>query len=220
MVIFSCTCTHTSCYVMVILGWDWVGWGGAITFMSTCTHTSCYVMVIFSCTCTHTHTSCYVMVILGWGWVGGGVGWGNNVHVNLHTHTHVMLRYGYLLMDQINAKNPFFFLSTVGTQIADRWWKGLKNYIPKSFPKRLYHGVNTKEHPELDKFVLGYCWRKSLGPLTPHRFLEELCKAVKAMKSFWEEGKKSAASQKKHELMSKNKVVLEIFKTLFFTSTW
>ena len=39
----------------------------------------------------------------------GGVGWGNNVHVNLHTHvmlrycyvllhlhTHVMLRYGYL----------------------------------------------------------------------------------------------------------------------------
>ena len=39
-----------------------VGWGGAITFMSTC-----------------THTSCYVMVILGW----GGVGWGNNVHVEL-----------------------------------------------------------------------------------------------------------------------------------------
>ena len=29
-----------------------------------------------------------------------------------------------------------------------------------------------------------------LGPLTPHRFLEELCKAVKAMKRFWEEGKK------------------------------
>ena len=46
---------------MVILGWGWVGWVGAITFMSTCTHTSCYVMVIFSCTCTHT--SCYVMVI-------------------------------------------------------------------------------------------------------------------------------------------------------------
>ena len=72
---FMSTCTHTSCYVMVILGWGGVGWGGAITFMSTC-----------------THMSCYVMVILGW----GGVGWGNNVHVNLHTHTHVMLRYGYL----------------------------------------------------------------------------------------------------------------------------
>ena len=44
------TSTQTSCYVMVILGWGWVGWGGAITFMSTCTHTSCYVMVIFSWT--------------------------------------------------------------------------------------------------------------------------------------------------------------------------
>ena len=45
---FSCTCTHTSCYVMVI-------------FSCTCSHTSCYVMVIFSCTCSHT--SCYAMVI-------------------------------------------------------------------------------------------------------------------------------------------------------------
>ena len=47
----SLALAHTaSCYVMVILGWGWVGWGGAITFMSTCTHTSCYVMVIFSWT--------------------------------------------------------------------------------------------------------------------------------------------------------------------------
>ena len=75
---WSCmsTSTQTPCYVMVILGWGWVGWGGAITFMSTCPHTSCYVIVMFSCTCTHTscyvmvifsctcsHTSCYVMVI-------------------------------------------------------------------------------------------------------------------------------------------------------------
>ena len=82
-------------------------------------------------------------------------------------------------------RTSFFFLSTVaGTQVADRWWKGLKDYIPKSCPRWLHHGVNTKEHPELEKFVLGYCWRKSLGPLAPHRFLEELCKAAKAMKSF------------------------------------
>ena len=121
------TSTQTSCYVMVILGWGWVGWGGAMTFMSTCPHTSCYVIVMFSCTCTHTHTSCYAMVIfsctcshtsfyvmvifsctcshtscyamvvfscthvmLRYGCLGvglGGVGWGNDVHVNLHTHT-------------------------------------------------------------------------------------------------------------------------------------
>ena len=52
--------------------------------------------------------------MLRYGYLGvglGGVGWGNNVHVNLHTHvmlrygdlllhlhTHVMLRYGDLLL--------------------------------------------------------------------------------------------------------------------------
>ena len=65
-------------------------------------------------------------------------------------------------------------------------WQGRKSLTDggKAFPRRLYDGVNTKELPELEKFVLGYWWRKSLGPLTPHRFLEELCKAVKAMKRF------------------------------------
>ena len=72
------TSTQTSCYVMVILGWGWVGWGGAMTFMSTCPHTSCYVIVMFSCTCTHTH------VMLRYG------------DLLLHLLTHVMLRYGYL----------------------------------------------------------------------------------------------------------------------------
>ena len=87
---------------MVILWWGWVGWGGAKTFMSTCTHThtSCYVMVIFSCACTHTscyatvifsalaHTHTHVMLRYGYLGVGlGGVRWGNKVHVNLHTHT-------------------------------------------------------------------------------------------------------------------------------------
>ena len=179
---FMSTSTQTSCYVMVILGWGWVGLGGAMTFMSTCTHTSCYVIVMFSCTCTHT--SCYVMVILGW----GGVGWGNDVHVNLHTHvmlrycyvllhlhTHVMLRYGYLGVGLGGVGWGNDVHVNLHTHVMHT------DYIPKSFPRRLYHGVNTKEHPELEKFVLGYCWRKSLGPLTPHRFLEELCKAVKAM---------------------------------------
>ena len=56
----------------------------------------------------HLHT--HVMLRYGYLGVGlGWVGWGNDVHVNLHTHvmlrygdlllhvhTHVMLRYGYL----------------------------------------------------------------------------------------------------------------------------
>ena len=194
---------------MLRYGYLGVGLGGAMTFMSTCTHTSCYVIVMFSCTCTHT--SCYVMVILGWGGVGqwrscqlahthvmlrygyvgvglGGVGWGNDVHVNLHTHvmlrycyvllhlhTHVMLRYGYLGVGLGGVGWGNDVHVNLHTHVMHT------DYIPKSFPRRLYHGVNTKEHPELEKFVLGYCWRKSLGPLTPHRFLEELCKGVKAM---------------------------------------
>ena len=169
-----------------------MGWGGAKTFMSTCTHTSCYVMVIFSCTCTHTscyatvifscictHTSCYVMLVFA----DGNRAWES--HAKSLKIKHGKVSHQNKEWAKQMRRTPFFFLSTVaGTQIADRWWKGLKDYIPKSFPRRLYHGVNTKGHPELEKFVLGYCWRKSLGPLTPHRFLEELCKAVKAMKSF------------------------------------
>ena len=257
---FMSTSTQTSCYVMVILVWGWVGWGGAITFMSTCTHThtSCYVMVIFSCTCTHT--SCYVMVILGWGWVGwggamyvnlhthvmlrygylllhlhthvmlrygylgvglGGVGCGNNVHVNLHTHvmlrygdlllhlhTHVMLRYGDLLL-HLHAH----VMLRYGDLLLHL--KGLKDYIPKSFPRRLYHGVNTKEDPELEKFVLGYCWRNSLGPLTPHRFLDELCKAVKAIKSFWEEGNKVLHPKKTRTYVKKRSSFGDVQNPIF-----
>ena len=139
--------------------------------------------------------------MLRYGYLGvglGGVGWGNDVHVNLHTHvmlrycyvllhlhTHVMLRYGDLLLHLLThvmlrygdlllhlhthvmrtivfadgnraweshakslkikhakvshqnkewtkqmRRTSFFFLSTVaGTQIADRWWKGLSKTV-------------------------------------------------------------------------------------------
>ena len=108
---------------MVILGWGWVGWGGAMTFMSTCTHTSCYVIAMFSCTCTHTscyvivifsctcsHTSCYAMVNLEWGWVG----WGGQWRSCQLAHTHVMLRYCYVLLH---------FLAH--TRHATLWWSSL-----------------------------------------------------------------------------------------------
>ena len=154
--------------------------------------------------------------MLRYGYLGvglGGVGWGNDVHVNLpthvmlrycyvllHLHTHVMLRYGDLLLHLLThvmlrygdlllhllthvmlrygdlllhlhthvmrtivfadgnraweshakslkikhakvshqnkewtkqmRRTSFFFLSTVaGTQIADRWWKGLSKTV-------------------------------------------------------------------------------------------
>ena len=196
------------------LSWCGVGWGGVGQWRSCqLAYTRHATLLLCSLALAHTR---HATLWLSWGGVGwGGVGWGCSCQLAYTRHATLLL-----CSLALAHTRPFFFLSTVaGTQIADRWWKGLKDYIPKSFPRRLYHGVNTKEHPELEKFVLGYCWRKSLGPLTPHRFLEELCKAVKAMKRFWEEGKKCCIP-KKHELMSKNEVVLEMFKTLFFTSTW
>ena len=71
---------HT--HVMLRYGYLGVGLGGAMTFMSTCTHTSCYVIVMFSCTCTHTHVMLrygdlllhlLTHVMLRYGYLG--VGW-------------------------------------------------------------------------------------------------------------------------------------------------
>ena len=279
MVIFSCTCSHTSCYVMVI-------------FSCTCSHTSCYAMVVFSCTCTHTHTR-HATLWLSWGGVGwGGVGWGNNVHVNLHTHvmlrycyvllhlhthvmlrygdlllhllTHVMLRYGDLLLHLLThvmlrygdlllhlhthvmrtivfadgnraweshakslkikhakvshqnkewtkqmRRTSFFFLSTVaGTQIADRWWKGLS--------KTVVWWSQHKRTPWIGKVSVG-------ENLWDHWHLTGFSKNFARPSKQWsasEKKEKKCCIPKKHELMSKNEVVLEIFKTLFFTSTW
>ena len=149
---------------MVILGWGWVGWGGAITaitFMSTCTHTSCYVMVIFSCTCTHT--SCYAMVIFSC--------------TCTHTSCYVMVIFS-CTCTHTHTRHATLWLS----------WGGVG-------------------------------WGGAITAITFMSTCTDTSCYVGAMKSFWEEGKKFCIS-KKHELMSKNEVVLEIFKTLFFTSTW
>ena len=233
MVVFSCTCTHThtSCYVMVVLGWGWVGWGGAMTFMSTCTHThkSCYVIVMFSCTCTHT--SCYVMVIFSC--------------TCSHTSCYAMVIFS-CTCTHTSCAPLFLQMETVlGSHMPKVWKSNMPKCLiktkngpnkceePPFFPVHCGRDANRwqmVERPFQDGCMMestqmntlnwkSFCWRKSLGPLTPHRFLEELCKAVKAMKRFWEEGKKCCIP-KKHELMSKNEVVLEICKTLVFTSTW
>ena len=197
MVIFSCTCTHTSCYVMVILGWGWVGWGGAITSMSTCTHTSCYVMVIFSC--TGTHTSCYVMVVLGWGWVG----WGNNVHVNLHTH--VMLRYGDLLMDQTNAKNPLFFPVHCGD--ANRWQmveRPEKLYSQK-LSKTVVSWSQHKRAPWIGKVCLGLLLAKIFGTTDTSPISRRTLQGRQSNEELLRRREKSAASQKNTNLCQKTK---------------
>ena len=90
---------HT--HVMLPYGYLGVGWGGAISFMSTCTHTHTRHATLWlswggvgwgNNVHVNLHTHTSCYVMVILGW--GGVGWGKNVHVNLHTH--VMLRYGYL----------------------------------------------------------------------------------------------------------------------------
>ena len=135
------TSTQTSCYVMVILGWGWVGWGNNVhvnlhrhvmlRYGDLLLHLLTHVML--HCGDLLLHLLTHVMLRYGYPGVGfGGVGWGNNVHVNLHSH--VMLRY----VGQKRSCQP------AHTRHATLW----------------------------------------LSRLTPHRFLEELCKAVKAMKRF------------------------------------
>ena len=230
------TCTHTRYATLLLcslalahtrhatlwLSWGGVGWGGVGQWRSCqLAHTRHATLWFFSLALAHTR---HATLWLSW----GGVGWGNDVHVNLHTH--VMLRYCYVLLHLHTHTHTSCYVMVIFSCTCSHtscyamvilgWgWVGQWRSCQLAHTRHATVFSCTKEHPELEKFVLGYCWRKSLGPLTPHRFLEELCKAVKAMKRFWEEGKKCCIP-KKHELMSKNEVVLEIFKTLFFTSTW
>ena len=219
---------------MVILGWGWVGWGGAMTFMSTCPHTSCYVIVMFSCTCTHTHVMLrygdlllhlltHVMLRHG--------------DLLLHLLTHVMLRYGDLLLHlhthvmrtivfadgnraweshaksfkikhaKVSHKNKewtkqmrrtsFFFLSTVaGTQIADRWWKGLS--------KTVVWWSQHKRTPWIGKVCLGLLLAKIFGTIGTSPVSRRTLQGRQSNEALLRRRKK-VLHPKKHELMSKTK---------------
>ena len=160
--------------------------------------TSCYAMVIFSCTCTHTHTSCYVMVVLG----GVGVGQWRSCQL---AHT----RHATLLLCS---------LALAHTRHATLWlsWRGVGwGWVGQW---RLYHGVNTKEHLNWKS----ESWVTVGENLWDHWHLTDFSKNFARPSKQWsasEKKEKSAASQKTRTYV-KNEVVLEIFKTLFFTSTW
>ena len=121
---------HLLTHVMLRYGYLGVGWGGAMTFMSTCTHTRHATLLLCSLALAHTHTrhatlwlfslalahTRHATLWLSW----GGVGWGNDVHVNLHTH--VMLRYCYVSLAQKNTLNwKSLSWVTVGENLWDHW---------------------------------------------------------------------------------------------------
>ena len=206
IVMFSCTCTHTSCYVMVI-------------FSCTCSHTSCYVMVIFSCTCSHT--SCYAMVIFSC----------TCTHTR-HAH-HCFCRWKPCLgvtcqkfenqtcqsvsskqrMEQTNAKNLLFFPVHCGRD-ANRWQMVERPFQDGCMMESTQK--NTLNWKSLSWVTVG-------ENLWDHWHLTGFSKNFARPSKQWsasEKKEKKCCIPKKHELMSKNEVVLEIFNTLFFTSTW
>ena len=109
-------------------------------------------------------------------------------------------------------RTSFFFLSTVGTQIADRWWKGLS--------KTVVWWSQHKRTPWIGKVCLGLLLAKIFGTIDTSPVSRRTLQGRQSNEALLRRRKKKCCIPKKHELMSKNEVVLEIFKTLFFTSTW
>ena len=139
---------------------------------------------------------------------------------------HVRLQGSWYISCEVHARGSGYVIRRVVILCATRSWchplKQLatcswcyalnllkQTFILSSFPRCLYHGIKTQEHPELQKLLYGYCWRQSLGPLTLEEFLKEIRKAVKACKCFWNNGKIE-------EMKCKQKVVFLFYKRLFF----
>ena len=256
IVMFSCTCTHTSCYVMVILGWGWVGWCGAMMFMSTCIHTSCYVIVMFSCTCTHT---CHATLWLSWGGVGwGGVGqWGScqlayTRHATLllcslalaHTrHATLWLSWGgvgwggvgqWCSCQLAHTRHATLLLCSLALAHTRPFfscplWQGRKSLTDGGkawkiiFPKAFQDGCIMESTQKNTLNWKSLSWVTVGENLWDHWHLTDFSKNFARPSKQWsasEKKEKKCCIPKKHELMSKNEVVLEIFKTIFFTSTW
>ena len=144
--------------------------------------------------------------MLCYGYLGvglGGVGWGNNVHVNLHTRTHVMLRYGYLLMDQINAKNPFFSCPLWGRKSLTDGGKAWKIIFPKAFQNGCI--MESTQKSTLNWKSLS--WVAVGENLWDHWHLTGFSKNFARPSKQWasEKKEKSAASQKNTNLCQKTK---------------
>ena len=175
--------THTSCYVMVVLGWGWVGWGHDVHVnLHTHTHVMlryCYVLLHL-----HTHVMLRYGDLLLHFLTHVMLRYGDLLlhlltHVMLrygdlllHLHTHVMRTIVFADGNRAwesHAKSLKIKHAKVSHQNKE-WTKqmrrtsffscplrqGRKSLTDggKAFPRRLYDGDNTKEHPELEKFLL------------------------------------------------------------------
>ena len=77
-----------------------------------------------------------------------------------------------------------------------------QTFIPSSFPRRLVY--QRQEHPELHKFLYGYCWRQSWGPLTLRNFWKKSAKQWTHANASETRGK-SASATPSEEMQCKKK---------------
>ena len=292
---WSCmsTSTQTSCYVMVILGWGWVGWGNDVQSCQLA-HTRHATLLLCSLALAHTRHATLWWSFLALAHTRHATLWWSSLalahtrhatlwwsslalahtrHATLwwsslalaHTHvmlrycdlllhllTHVMLRYGDLLLHlhthvmrtivfadgnrawESHAKSlkikhakvshqnkewtkqmrrtSFFFLSTVaGTQIADRWWKGLS--------KTVVWWSQHKRTPWIGKVCLGLLVAKIFGTIDTSPVSRRTLQGRQSNEALLRRRKKVLHPKKTRTYVKKQSSFGD-FKTLFFMSEW
>ena len=245
----SVALAHTR-HATLWLSWGGVGlgWGNNV-HVNLHTHTSCYVIVMFSCTCTHTRHATLWWSSLALAHTRHATLWWSSLalahtrHATLwwsslalahtrHAH-HCFCRWKPCLgvtcqkfenqtcqsvsskqrMEQTNAKNLLFFPVHCGRD-ANRWQMVERPFQDGCMMESTQK--NTLNWKSLSWVTVG-------ENLWDHWHLTGFSKNFARPSKQWsasEKKEKKCCIPKKHELMSKNEVVLEIFNTLFFTSTW
>ena len=152
---------HT--HVMLRYGYLGVGLGGVGQWRSCqLAHTRHATLWFFSLALAHTR---HATLWLSW----GGVGWGNDVHVNLHTHvmlrycyvllhlhTHVMLRYCYVLL---HKRTPWIGKVCLGLLLANLWDHWHLTDFSKNFarPSKQWSASEKKEKSAASQKSTNFC---------------------------------------------------------------
>ena len=72
-----------------------------------------------------------------------------------------------------------------GTQMLDRCWQALKNFVGPHWPRKIGKGVTSTVHPALSLLVLQFQWRRSIGSVSSAKFLQELSRAFAERGRSW-----------------------------------
>ena len=63
-----------------------------------------------------------------------------------------------------------------GTQVIDRKWKALKDFLPSNYHRKINGPHGSQVNPRMRQRVFQFCWRNSLKWPSPAQFLKQLAK--------------------------------------------